>query len=275
MAAPEAIITYGNFSAPLLTAESYRRRRDGLDDGIFTIVNNDADSYPPDSNYNGFTILDDNPVRIGDAWEHQINAVGIKGGKPSRMIKRTISESLEGWDTASETWITNIRTEVRKGSRMSGYTNMVCENPSVEELEFLGWFRIQASYRGIIDPAKPVKRTISSNVDISVVDNLVLVGAGGDSSNAHKWAVAWPKVTVTFSYLGVGIQQKPMPAQGGSPAGQLPTIQLALTSLPNGSDFTYNWPNDWRLVSMPQDEIPGTNISLTQEVWEWQQKVTV
>ena len=272
MPAPEAIVSYGNFASPLLTAESYRRRRDGLDDGNFTIINNDPDSYPPDSNYNGFTILEDNPVRIGDAWEHQINAIGVRGSKPSRMVKRTISNSLEGFDSATETWVTNFNRAVSPGSRMQGYSYMVCENTSVEQLEFNGWFRLQANYRGLT-LNKPVKRTISSNVDISVVDDLVLVGPGGDSK-PHKWAIAWPKVTVTFSYVTTNTGLKPMPSQGGNPAGNLPTIQLALTNLPTSANLTYNWPNGWRLVSMPQDEIPGTNISLTQEVWEWQQMVT-
>lgn len=274
MPAPEAIVSYGNFAIPLLTAESYRRRRDGLDDGNFTIIDNSPDSYPPNASYNGFTILEDNPVRIGDAWEHQINAIGIRGSKPSRMVKRTISASLEGFDSATETWVTNNRNTVIVGSRMQGYGNMVCENPSVEELEFSGWFRIQANYRGIA-VNKPVKRTISSNVDISVVDDLVFVGAGG-AGGLHKWAIAMPKVTCTFSYVGTGIQVKPMPNQGGSPAGNLPSIQLSpwFSGLPNDK-VTYNWPNGWRLVSMPQDEIPGTSISLTQEVWEWQEKVTV
>ncbi len=274
MPAPEAIVSYGNFAIPLLTAESYRRRRDGLDDGNFTIIDNDPDSYPPNASYNGFLILEDNPVRIGDAWEHQINAIGIRGSKPSRMVKRTISASLEGFDSATETWVTNNRNTVIVGSRMQGYGNMVCENPSVEELEFSGWFRIQANYRGIA-VNKPVKRTISSNVDISVVDDLIWLAPGGDSGTAHKWAIAMPKVTCTFSYVGTGIGIKPMPSQGGSPAGNLPSIQLSPWFNIAEDKITYNWPNGWRLVSMPQDEIPGTNISLTQEVWEWQYKETV
>jgi hypothetical protein len=272
MPAPEAIVSYGNFAIPLLTAESYRRRRDGLDDGIFTLVDNSPDSFPPNSFYNGFLILDDNPTRIGDVWEHQLNAIGIRGSKPSRMIKRTISASLEGFDSATETWLTNNRNTVVVGSRMQGYNNMVCENPSVEELEFTGWFRIQANYRGIA-VNKPVKRTISSNIEISVVDNLVVTGAGGDS-DSHKWATSIPKVTCTFSYVGSGINIKPMPVQGGIPAGNLPTIQSAPFLWLPEDQATFHWPNGWRLVSMPQEEIPGTNISLTQEVWEYQFKVT-
>jgi hypothetical protein len=274
MPAPEAIVSYGNFAIPLLTAESYRRRRDGLDDGIFTLIDNNPDSFPPNSSYNGFLILDDNPTRIGDVWEHQLNAIGIRGSKPSRMVKRTISASLEGFDSATETWLTNNRNTVIVGSRMQGYNNMVCENPSVEELEFSGWFRIQANYRGIA-VNKPVKRTISSNVDISVVDDLIWLAPGGDNSTAHKWAIAIPKVTCTFSYVGSGINIKPMPNQGGTPAGNLPTIQPSPWFNIAEDKVTYNWPSGWRLVSMPQEEIPGTNISLTQEVWEYQFRQTV
>ena len=274
MAAPKAIENYGPFSVPLLTAESYTRRYDGLDSGRFTIINDSADTYPANNTYNGFTILEDDVQRIGENWEHNLSCVGIRGSKPSRKFKRVVNRALEGFDTASETWITSNPNSVKPGDRLSGYASMICESAPIEDLEHIGWYRINASFRGIAG-TKPVKRTISANVDISVVDNLVLVGGGGDASNAHRWAIAWPKVTVTFSYVANSTQLKMMPEQGGSPAGTLPTIQLALTELPTSDSMTWNWPNGWRLVAMPMDPIAGTDIALIQEVWEWQQKVTL
>ena len=274
MGQPQAILHYGNFASPLITAEGYTRRRDGLHSGRFTVVNDSADSYPENSIFQGFTILEDDVQRIGDVWEHNLNCAGIKGGKANRRIKRAVSYSLEGFDTASETWLTTNQNQILPGNRLQGYTHMVCESSQPEELEVTGWYRIQASYRGIAR-TKPVKRTISANVDVSVVDNLVLIAPGGDSGTAHKWAISWPKVTVTFSYVSTTADLKPMPQQGGTPAGTLPTIQPALTGLLPSDSITYNWPNGWRLVSMPIDVIAGTNVSLVQEVWEWQQRVTV
>lgn len=274
MAAPKTVQAYGPFAIPLVTARSYRRRRDGLDDGNFTVVNDNSEAFAPDNYFEGFTILEDDVRQNGPAWEHNLNCIGIKGGKPSRRLRPQVNHSLESFSTASESWITSNPNVVIPGSRLRGWPNMVCDGVNVEDLDFPGWYRVQANYRGITR-GNPVKRTISANVDISVIDNLVWLEGGGDSRAAHKWAIAWPKVTVVFSYVVNGTQLKMMPQQGGSPAGPLPVIRTAINISSASEAMTYHWPNGWRLMGMPMDPIAGTNIAFVQEIWEWQQKVTV
>lgn len=269
---PALITTYGNFATALLLRERYRRRYDGLDEGSFTLVNNNADSYKPGSYYGntGFRIREDDAERNGQVWEHNLSTVGIKGGKSVRRLKRTISYALEGFDTANEIWLTTNANLIKEGARMSGYNNMVCESSVPEDLEDSGWFTLRASFRGIAR-AKAIKRTITSNGKIISLESVVN-GLPGGWSNARKGEFQWPNLVVTFRYWTTYIPKKTLPQQGGTAPGELyPVVEIEGLS---SDTLTSHWPHGWRLSSFASDPISGTEICENAEVWEYQQKVT-
>lgn len=277
MSAPVLTIAHGS-TALLLTAAKVRRRRDGLDTGEFEF---DSDTELETSltpgqplpfiGYSGLYVTDHEPETDGSSYTHRVSAVGVVGTKPERLVSCVADDTLEGFDDGTEVWITTNRRKLVKGSRMARFGNMVCMKATPEELlEAPGWYRVSGQFRGLSGSTKPVKRTISSNVEILSFDS-VIVTLNGGWNTARKGQICWPKVTVTFKYWTTYIPVKNLPEQGGTPAGALPSVTVISGG---GADLTSHWPNGWRMVAFSPDPISGTTITETTEVWEWQQKVT-
>lgn len=277
MSAPALCIAHGGTDL-LLTASKVRRRRNDLDTGEFEF---DSDtefetslrpgSAVPIDKYAGLIITEHEPETDGTSYTHRVSAVGAATTKPEKLISRTTDDILEGFDTGTETWLTTNRRKLVRGARMSGYPNMVCMNAPVEDIQDApGWYRVTGNFKGLLALSKPVKRAISSNVQMVQKDNLIVLFSGGWTTPQNS-QILWPTVTVTFTYWTTYTPTKYLPNQGGvAPGNFFPVIEYNIT----GSELTYHWPNGWRLISFAPNPISGTTITETVEVWEFQQKIT-
>lgn len=272
MAAPASILAYG--SGTLLTAGPKERRLfNGLDRVEASYHAETARLFNEGQAFPGYTnvIIDEvEQDPDGEDFEYRITGRGICAPKATRLVSSKPQENLEDFDTCTQVWVSANKRSIVAGSRMQGYGNMVCMTATPEEMDLTGFYTITAQFKGLLGSYKPVKRTVSSNVEIISLDSAIVTLSGG-WNEAHKSQICWPKVTCTFEYWTSYIPIKTMPQQGGSPADNLPSVSYISGS---GVDLTYHWPNGWRMIAFNPAAIAGTQICYTSETWEWQQKQT-
>lgn len=275
---PTQIIQHGSTAILLTGAPRFRRRRDGLDTCDLEFDSNTFEEtiLSPGSSltpygYAGMEVLECETEIDGTSYTHRISAAGVVGTKAERMLYARPKRTLEGFDSGSVAWITRNESKIVEGSRFPSYNNLVCVDADAEPLEIDGWYRVTGQYLGIINGAKPIKRTISNNAGVMQRDSLVNTLTGGWKT-PEKSEFFWPHVTVTFHYVSLTTPQQTLPAQNATAPGQLfPVVEVP----GEVTDATYHWPNGWRLVSFSNDVIPGTTITDTVETWEYQQKITL
>ena len=262
----------------LLTSQRVRRRRDGLDTGDFEFDSSSEEEAVltpglsvPVARYQGLVIMDAEAECDGDAFTHRVSAIGVAGAKSERMIAQRTQPALEGFDNGTEVWLTRNPDYLFTGRRMTGYGLMVCTSVDRETLEVPGWYRLTGSFEGMLGGSKAVTRTISNNAEVIQRDQLINRLSGGWST-PQRSQFFWPHVTVTFDYVTSYIPIKTLPEQGGTAPGDLfPVVEISTGVF---TDATYHWPNGWRRVSFNVNPIAETTICRTQEVWEYQQKIT-
>lgn len=266
------IITHGSLSSALILDRRFRRVANDLDEADFSVLTDSPSSYNRGDVIEGWRVRDVDTVQEGSgAYEHRLSCRGIIGSKATKLVSGGIPTiSLEGWDTAEVEYITAWSNLIQVGSSLTGFGNMICIEASSEKIDpDLNLYRARGSYKGIAG-AKAVKRVVSVNGNVVTGDSIrvPLTGGWGDY---RKAAVLMPTITAEFLFFQSGNRAYTMPVQGGSAPGPLPSVTSIAIS---GDGLTWNWPNQWRRISVNDEQIPGTSLNMCREVWEYQPLVS-
>ncbi len=274
MAAPAKVILNG--LRPTLGPLKLRRSVSGPDEADFTAHDCSAiDTYSPGDTvpgYGNLRIVETRPEVIpGSLFNITCRARGLISGS-SRVISRRITTTADGWDEISERRMEATSQAVPSfGDRHPSHTNMFFMHGGLEESLDLGtglsqWVQRDRTYRGMAAAVtKLVSRKITANECIVTQDS-VKVPLPGGWTNFRKGQISMPRIVVadtvltTFSPPTAGIP-------GNSTPLDPPSVQVFTIS---GSGLTNNWPNQWKLASIDNQELfLGAGVNLQTLVYEY------
>ena len=266
MATP-AIIEHGDlefeFPDPVIT-----RRRDDTDTLVTQWQTPSPTSFSPDGSppgYPGMTILTvETTKETENCHVHRLSCEGFFGSKPTKRIRRTTRSPSEGWDSASETYITRTPNSYALGDGLSGFGNMYAVDVEKDEGRSGIWW-VTVQYQGIL-ASKNRKRRITVNEQISSPSEPAIVDLpDGGWDDARKSSISMPRVVVVDQFISTVA-----PDTDGIPGNKTPPSPPSLRSLSAfGADVVYNWPHGWKLAAIDSDQIPGKSIWLVTETYEY------
>lgn len=232
---------------------------------------NIGDAFPGEDNH--LIINRDVEQETDDCYVIRATGIGTAGGLLE--LPGTEAENDEGWDEATRDYITTNKNHVRVGARLSGATGMRCVSVSRRRhsRSRFHWI-LSASYRGMLSgPKEPKIRWTSAGREISKESLTNLLPGGWNEPRRSQ--VLWPRPGCTISYVSLSVPNVPVPQQtGGRPHPQAPFVFTPQTSGP-ASDFTWQWPNGWVLMSIETDILPGTTIAFVVESWAYNEKIVI
>jgi hypothetical protein len=239
-----------SFSMP---GARFQRRLDGLDSGTLEWFSPSLEAFNPGDAPPGYPGLVIQEVEIEEECEgryvHRLQCLGVLGSKPNRKLKSSFRRTLDTFDEGSEEWIALGSGLIALGSSPSGHASMHCVDVTEEALES-GYFRISASFRGLLGE-KPYKRRIAVNEQILSPGDPVYLNVPGGWQDLRKSQFSFPKVVVMDTYVTT---QHPNTAAipGMMAPPDAPPIQNLYYE---GTNVVFHWPWNWKLASIDADNV--------------------
>jgi hypothetical protein len=266
------ILAYGS-AEPLIVSTNMRRMRDGLDTGTIQVLSAGEFDYAPGSQpprYGGLEIDDVSTERDGADFLHSLSCYGILAPKPQRRERGypKIRKTLEGWDEASDSWITTEPDDFEPGAALVGHATMFIVESSPEHLHG-SYYRVSLNARGLAW-SKPVKRVIRCNEQIVSPSEPIIVNLDGGWEDARRGAVSLPKVVVIDSYVTNSAAPTDSIPGNATPPDAPDVLNLEVT----GPDLVYQWPNNWKLADVSSDELGETGYRLLTLTYEFVYEAT-
>lgn len=271
MPAPEAILSYGSAALQLGETPRIVRRGDGFDEGAFAFIGGSENSLLPNSEvpgYNGMYIQEDSITDHSGDLEHSVRAVGLRSGT-SRLIASIATDSEDGFDTGSETFISaeGATASYVRGRRHSQYSQLYAVSVSVRRSPITAYAIVDVGYKGIKNGNRPdkIKLSVASReTTYTALDN----PPPGGTPTETKWSVMKGDPMLVRSYIS---QYRPDFSRVGlqnSASG----VPVSFPAVPNhgwsnNDDVTWNMPFGWFLANIESDEIAGTTLNFVTETY--------
>jgi hypothetical protein len=277
MPAPTAIHYFGDPSLELGEDPRIVRRSDGFDEGQFTFHGGTEDSLEPGSKVPGypnmFVAENTTTNRSGD-YEHSIRAVGLRGSALIRRISNVATDTEDGFDTGSETWIVRKGQTLQLGRAHGDHPQLyavsrVNRNSAVEQFEI-----IELGFLGIKSGTKPERfRTTTSSREITLTDTTLNIPGGSD--NTRTWNILRGDPVLHRSYLSLQAPDHTRVARPGTAPAQFPQVSSLSGTLSADQKALYQWPNGVVLAALDSDQVPGKNVWFITETYVQRDAVTV
>jgi len=232
----------------------FQRRIDGLDSGLLEWFSPGIESFKPGDSPPGHPGLIIQEIEIEEDCAgrhiHRLQCLGVLGSKPNRKLKSSFRRTLDTFDEGSEEWIALGSGLITLGSSPQGQSTMHCVDVTEEALESTGFFRITASFRGLIG-SKNYKRRISVNEQVLSPSDPVYLNVPGGWSDLRKSQFSFPKVVVMDTYITTQYPNTlSIPSKMTPP--NPPPIQNFYYE---GTNVVFNWPWGWKLASIDADNV--------------------
>jgi hypothetical protein len=272
MAAPTAITRFGTAAttAGIKTRHSIHKSLYGLDKGRQSWVSITANLFAtgaahPDHPSMRITEVDEE--MDGDEWNYDISFEGILSGTSKREAGNpTTTRNLDGFDEASDSYITTNKNLIIPGATLEDEASMYCVSVTPTPINPSGLWRVAGRYKGLLGE-KEFKRVITVNEQIISPSANIHMNVTGGWATQEKAQISLPKIVVRDTYVGT----TPPPTTsipGANIPPNAPAIAEALAW--TGLTMTHHWPHGWKLASIDGHEnITGTNIHMFTMVYEY------
>jgi hypothetical protein len=233
-------------------------RYDGLDQVTQEWISTDEDLYSPGEAMPSYTNVKIREVQCssekGD-YRYRLAGVGLAETKGTRQEDGypKITLNLDGFDEATDSYITTNEGLIERGDALDGFSNMYCVSVSIEQIHE-DFFKVQGRYIGLIG-SKPYKRRITVNGNTINPANPVKVSLDGGWSTPAKAQLQIPNIVLVDSYVQVG-----GPPTDAIPGNATPPDAPDVKDLSWTGEVTKIWPHGWVLSSIDGEFIAGTEI---------------
>jgi hypothetical protein len=277
MALPTPVITHSSINT-LTLGETPRiiRRGDGFDEGQFEFHLGSEGSLLPGTSvpgYSGLYVTEDSITDHSGDLEHSVRAVGLRSGS-QRKIATTATDSEDGFDTGSETWIAGaFGSPFAYGRSHQEFGGLYCVAITGKNSPVAAYKLYDLQFKGIKSTARPARYKFSTATSTVTLENFVNGFSGGDSRNPHRWSIMKGEATMEKSFLSnappdytrVGVQLSGVP---NFPA----TTQLNYSYTSDA--LTWQWPNGVVLAAINAEQVPGRNAYFITETFIRRDKIT-
>jgi hypothetical protein len=273
MPAPTAIHYFGDASLELGEDPRIVRRLDGFDEGQFTFHGGADTSLEPGSAVPGYLnmfVAENTTTNHSGDYEHQIRALGLSGIGSTRRITRVATDTEDGFDTGTETWIVRKGTTLALGRSHLDHPQLYAvsrahRNSPIDQFEL-----IELGFLGMKSGTKPDRyKTTTSTRELSF-ENKTFEGKTG------KWRIMIGDPVMVRSYLSL---QEPNHKRVARPNSGPPAYFPS--AIPLGNIFeqkdepTYQFPSGQVLASIDSEQVPGKPVWFVTETYVQRDLVTV
>lgn len=271
MPAPTAIHYFGDASLELGEDPRIVRRLDGFDEGQFTFHGGAETSLEPGSLVPGYANLfvSENTTtnRSGD-YEHQVRAMGLSSGS-TRRISRVATDTEDGFDTGSETWIVRKGTTLGLGRSHMDHPQLYAVSRAERNSPIDQFIIIELGFLGIKSGTKPDRyKTTTSSRELSFSAKTL-------NGKAGKWNVLRGDPVMVRSYLSLQFPNHNRVARPGSAPPYFPNVSPLTRTLNDDDEPIYQWPDGVVLASLDSDQVPGKNVWFVTETYVQRDRITV
>jgi hypothetical protein len=273
MPAPTAIHYFGDTSLELGEDPRIVRRLDGFDEGQFTFHGGSEISLEPGSavpGYLNFFVVENTTTISSGDYEHQVRAIGFAGTSASRRISKQATDTEDGFDTGTETWLVRKGTNLALGRSHLDHPQLYAvsrahRNSPIDQFEI-----IELGFLGMKSGTKPDRyKTTTSSRELNF-DDKTFEGRTG------KWRIMIGDPVMVRSYLSL---QEPNHKRVARPNSGPPAYFPSAIPLGNIFDQkdepTYQFPSGQVLASIDSDQVPGKPVWFVTETYVQRDLVTV
>ena len=272
MPAPTAIHYFGDASLELGEDPRIVRRLDGFDEGQFTFHGGAETSLEPGSTVPGYLnmfVAENTTTNHSGDYEHQIRALGLSGIGSTRRITRVATDTEDGFDTGTETWIVRKGTTLGLGRSHLDHPQLYAVSRAERNSPIDQFIIVELGFLGIKSGTKPDRyKTTTSSRELSF-------SAKKLNGKEGKWNVLRGDPVMVRSYLSLQFPNHNRVARFGSVPANFPNVQPLRGTLNDDDEPVYQWPDGVVLASLDSDQVPGKNVWFVTETYVQRDFVTV
>jgi|688.fasta_scaffold02660_21 hypothetical protein len=271
MPAPTAIHYFGDTSLEIGEEPRIVRRLDGFDEGQFTFHGGGQNSLEPGDlvpGYSNLFVAENTTTNHSGDYEHQIRAMGLSSGT-SRRISRVATDTEDGFDTGTETWIVRKGANLGLGRSHMDHPQLYAVSRAERNSPIDQFVIIELGFLGIKTGAKPDRyKTTTSSRELSFSAKTV-------NGKAGKWNVLRGDPVMVRSYLSLQSPNHNRVARFGPTPAFFPNVSSLSATLNDEDEPVYQWPDGVVLASLDTDQVPGKNVWFVTETYVQRDRITV